>query len=103
MRRNALTDLIVIGPISTLAISGPLAIAQPAKQTPRYYVFSLGDPGGGNGAAAASINNLGWIAGDAVQPGNLTEHAELWVAPVDIFNSPMTSTMKVRSLASRVI
>ena len=85
MRRNALTNLIVIVAISTLAISGPLAIAQPAKQIPRYYVFSLGDPGGGNAAAAASINNLGWIAGDAVQPGNLTEHAELWLgAPVDL-------------------
>jgi uncharacterized membrane protein len=85
MRSKALTDLIVIVAISTLAISGPLATAQQAKQMPRYQVFNLGDPGGGNGAAAASINNLGWIAGDAVQPGNLTEHAELWVgAPVDL-------------------
>src|ERR1700693_4212651 len=57
----------------------PLAIAQQSKPMPRYYVFSLGGPGGGNGTAAASINNLGWIAGDAVQPGDLTEHAELWV------------------------
>jgi uncharacterized membrane protein len=85
MRRNALTHLIVIVAISTLAISGPLATAQQARQMPRYYVFSLGDTGGGNGAAAASINNLGWIAGDTVQPGSLTEHAELWVgAPVDL-------------------
>jgi probable HAF family extracellular repeat protein len=82
MRHNA---LIVIVAISTLAISGPLSTAQHAKQMPRYYVFSLSDPGGGNGAAAASINNLGWIAGDAVQPGYLTEHAELWVgSPVDL-------------------
>ena len=85
MRRKPLTDLILIVAISTLAISGPLVRAQQAKRIPRYHVFNLGDPGGGNAAAAASINNVGWIAGDAVQAGNSTEHAELWLgAPVDL-------------------
>jgi probable HAF family extracellular repeat protein len=54
-------------------------------EPPKYYVFNLGDPGGGNVAAAASINNIGWIAGDAYQAGNTTEHAELWLGtPFDL-------------------
>src|SRR4029077_13340300 len=54
-------------------------------EPPKYYVFSLGDPGGGDVAAAASINNIGWIAGDAYQAGNTTEHAELWLGtPFDL-------------------
>jgi len=85
MRRNVVTDFIVIAAISTLAISVPLATAQQAKQPPRYYVFNLGDPGAGTVAAAASINNLGWIAGDSWESGNVNEHAFLWVGtPVDL-------------------
>jgi len=58
---------------------------QKRAQLPHYYVFNLGDPGGGTSAAAASINNVGWIAGDALQVGNTTEHAELWVGvPLDL-------------------
>jgi probable HAF family extracellular repeat protein len=70
----------------SLAISAKNVIAQDQlHQTHHYYVFNLGDPGGGTGAAAASINNIGWIAGDALQAGNATEHAELWVgAPFDL-------------------
>jgi probable HAF family extracellular repeat protein len=72
--------------ISMLAMSVRLAEAQQERQQPpRYYVFNLGDPGGGNSAAAASINNIGWIAGDAFQTGNANEHAELWVGtPIDL-------------------
>lgn len=49
----------------------------------KYYVINLGAPGGIS-AAAASINNLGWIAGDNFVTAT-TEHAELWMGvPVDL-------------------
>ena len=62
------------------------AAAQPALHQPsKYYVFNLGTPGGGTAAAAASINNIGWIAGDSNQSGDASEHAELWIgAPFDL-------------------
>lgn len=48
-----------------------------------YYVFNLGAPSGIS-AAAASINNVGWIAGDNFVSAT-TEHAELWLGvPVDL-------------------
>ena len=77
-----------VGMAIICALAMPLRLAQAQQQTqqqPRYFVFNLGAPGGGTIAAAASINNIGWIAGDASQPGNSTEHAELWVgAPFDL-------------------
>ena len=85
MRRKTLAGFTAIAAISILSLFSQLAAAQHTKQPSRYYVFNLGAPGGGNNAAAASINNLGWIAGDAVQSDG-TVHAELWVgAPVDLF------------------
>ena len=55
------------------------------SQQPMYYVFNLGAPGGGTTAMAATINNIGWISGDAYQTGNTSEHAELWLgAPFDL-------------------
>src|SRR5579884_2056781 len=58
---------------------------EPAHKPPQYYVFNLGSPGGGTAAAAASINNLNWIAGAANQPGDTSQHAELWLgAPFDL-------------------
>ena len=85
MRTKVWTFLTAIATIFLFTFSVRIAQAQQAKQPPRYYVFNLGDPGGGSGAAAASINNLGWIAGDALQPGNANEHAELWVGvPIDL-------------------
>ena len=84
MRPKALMCAASIAAISLLTFSIQIAQAQKTKQPSRYYVFNLGNPDGGN-AAASSINNLGWIAGDALQPGNTTEHAELWVgAPIDL-------------------
>ncbi len=77
MRRNRLTQIIALATLSLTSV--PLAGAQDAKQPPRYYVFNLGDPGGGTVAAAASINNVGWIAGDSFESGNATENAFLWV------------------------
>ncbi len=85
MRSSILMIITVVVAISASTISVRLAQAQQSKQPSRYYVFNLGDPGGGTGAAAASINNVGWIAGSALQPGNASEHAELWVGtPVDL-------------------
>lgn len=64
---------------------GLVAAGEKEPEPPHYYVISLGAPGGGATAAAASINNIGWIAGAAFQPGNSTEHAELWLGvPIDL-------------------
>jgi probable HAF family extracellular repeat protein len=55
------------------------------KNQPRYYVFNLGAPGGGSTAAAASLNNVGWMAGSSWESGNANEHAFVWVGtPVDL-------------------
>lgn len=85
MHSKLLTFVSAIAAVSAVMTSVSLSFAQETKQLPRYYVFNLGDPSGGDGAAAASINNVGWIAGDSLQPGNVNEHAELWVGtPVDL-------------------
>src|SRR5258708_7380374 len=86
MRPKVLTCVTLVATISMLAISArPAEAQQEENQPPKYYVFNLGDPGGGSVAAAASINNIGWIAGDAFQTGNANEHAELWVGtPIDL-------------------
>lgn len=85
MRPRILTCIAAIAAICTLAISIPNSAAEEKEQPPRYYVFNLGDSGGGNVAAAASINNIGWIAGNAYETGNMNEHAFLWVGtPVDL-------------------
>jgi probable HAF family extracellular repeat protein len=72
---------------AALAIPGQFVQAQAPQrvnQIPQYYVISLGDPLGGPSAAAASINNIGWIAGDAYLTAT-TEHAELWLGvPLDL-------------------
>ena len=70
---------------AALAACGQLAQAQQkTTQPPKYHVINLGDPLGVLSAAAASINNIGWIAGDAFATAT-TEHAELWVGvPLDL-------------------
>ncbi len=70
---------------AALAVSEGLAQAQHSKTQPsNYYVINLGDPLGVPNAAAVSINNIGWIAGDAFATAT-TEHAELWVGvPLDL-------------------
>jgi probable HAF family extracellular repeat protein len=76
-KRSFVTAIAVV---AVLMIPVRLVQAQHKDhEPPKYYVFNLGDPGGGNVAVAASINNIGWIAGDAYQAGNTTEHAELWL------------------------
>jgi probable HAF family extracellular repeat protein len=86
MQRNLQKHIIAIIAISLLVLSVGRAEGQMENQQPsRYYVFNLGDPGGGNTAAAASINELGWIAGNSYESGNTNEHAFLWVgSPVDL-------------------
>jgi probable HAF family extracellular repeat protein len=86
MQPKVLKCFPVIAAITIFAISSQLAEGQQETGQPaHYYVFNLGDPGGGNTAAAASINNIGWIAGDSYETGNANEHAFLWVGtPVDL-------------------
>lgn len=85
MRPKLLTFITAIAAIFPLTFSARIAQARQVKQLPRYYVFNLGGPGGGSVAAAASINNLGWIAGDSWESGNANEHAFLWVGtPLDL-------------------
>jgi probable HAF family extracellular repeat protein len=85
MQTRTLTYLAAIALFAALAVSGALAQAQQNKTQPsKYYVINLGDPLGVPSAAAASINNIGWIAGDAFATAT-TEHAELWVGvPLDL-------------------
>ena len=86
MRLKAATLGTVVVASAMMVISVQLAEAQRDEpHPPRYYVINLGDPGGGNSAAAASINNLGWIAGNSSQTSNASEHAELWIGtPIDL-------------------
>jgi probable HAF family extracellular repeat protein len=77
--------LAAIALFAVLAVSGGLAqVEHPTSQLTKYYVINLGDPLGVPSAAAASLNNIGWIAGDAFATAD-TEHAELWVGvPLDL-------------------
>jgi probable HAF family extracellular repeat protein len=65
----------------------PVQIAQAQSENqhqPKYYVFNLGTPLGGN-AEPVGINNLGWISGGDNLTGNTQVNAELWVgAPLDL-------------------
>jgi hypothetical protein len=65
-------------------LAAPVLVKAQTQQTKNsqpssYYVFNLGAPGGGTAAMASTINNIGWISGDAFQSGNTSEHAELWL------------------------
>ncbi len=85
MYHRIFTQITSIAVFATLATPMQLAQAQQKKQQPQqYYVFNLGAPLGGGYAAAASINNTGWVAGVA-SPTATTEHAELWIGtPLDL-------------------
>jgi uncharacterized membrane protein len=82
---QTLKSLAAIAIFAVLAAPAPLAHAQQkTSPLPKYYVINLGDPLGVPSAAAASINNIGWIAGDAFVTAT-TEHAELWIGvPLDL-------------------
>jgi probable HAF family extracellular repeat protein len=85
MQNRKLTSLAVTALFATVAVSTGLGQVEQQKiKTRKYYVIDLGDPLGVPSAAAASINNIGWIAGNASATAT-TEHAELWVGvPLDL-------------------
>jgi len=55
-----------------------LASHAQSRVPPRYTVVNLGTLGGVLGSSAWSINNKGWIAGEANLSGDMVEHAALW-------------------------
>ena len=64
-------SLGVIAICAVVAVLVPLVHAQQKTSQPRkYYVINLGDPLGVPSAGAAGINNIGWIAGDALATAN---------------------------------
>jgi probable HAF family extracellular repeat protein len=80
MKSRGYTQLIGIGLLMGLLPSFPLAAQkQPqARNFPKYYVFNLGTPLGGN-TEPVGINDLGWISGAANTTNNVTSEAEAWV------------------------
>lgn len=83
MRNRISIYLLVLALLFGLGATGRLAAQTSAANPSSYYVFNLGAPGGIS-AAAASINNIGWIAGDNFTSAT-TEHAELWLGiPFDL-------------------
>ena len=72
MRRSSIPFLTV-----TLLSLFPVAQAQNTAPT-RYTVINLGTLGGVLGSSAWSINNKGWIVGEANLSGDGVEHAALW-------------------------
>jgi probable HAF family extracellular repeat protein len=77
----------VIGPRSAVLVSlatavglGVAAISPAQAQQGRptmYRVTQLGSLGG-TASAGASINNVGWVAGNSNMPGDQVTHATLW-------------------------
>ncbi len=72
-------------PIILVAVACGLYAQSPQhSQPPKYYVFNLGAPLGGN-PEPVGINDLGWISGGANLTGNTAVDAELWVGvPLDL-------------------
>ena len=63
----------------TIAALPLLLSAQARNRSPaRYTVIDLGTLGGVQGSSAHSINNNGWISGEANLSGDTEEHAALW-------------------------
>ena len=85
MQPRILTYLTAVALFAALAVPVRLAQAQQKNnQPPKYYVFNLGAPLGGN-AEGVGISNQGWVSGGANLPGNNVVNAELWVGtPVDL-------------------
>ncbi len=80
MKSRRYAHLIGIGLLMGLLASLPLtAQSQSQGQNfPKYYVFNLGAPLGGN-TEPVGINDLGWISGAANTTNNVTSEAEVWV------------------------
>src|SRR5215211_3034887 len=63
-----------------------IAVALPVSLAAQGYDLTILQ-GLGGGAAANSINDRGWVAGVANNPGDTVSHAALWVrgsAPFDL-------------------
>lgn len=68
---QTLKSLREIAICTAVAVLVPLVHAEQKTSQPRkYYVIKLGDPPGVPSAAAAGINSIGWIAGDALATAN---------------------------------
>jgi probable HAF family extracellular repeat protein len=80
MESRVYTQLIGIGLLMGLLGSLPLAAQSQlqGQNVPKYYVFNLGAPLGGN-TEPVGINDLGWISGAANTTNNVTSEAEAWV------------------------
>jgi hypothetical protein len=86
MQPRTLTYITAVTLFAALAVPGRLAAQAPQKnqQSPKYYVFNLGQPLGG-APEPVGIDNQGWISGGAVLASGTTEHAEAWVGvPIDL-------------------
>ena len=85
MQPRILTYITSMALFMGLLLSVQLAQAQQKKnQPPRYYVFNLGAPLGGN-TEGVGISNQGWVSGGANLTGNNVVNAELWIGtPIDL-------------------
>jgi probable HAF family extracellular repeat protein len=85
MQPRILMCITAVALFAALAAPARLVQAQQkSNQPPKYYLFNLGAPLGGN-AEAVGINNLGWISGGANLAGNNVVNAELWIgSPLDL-------------------
>ena len=61
-----------------LALALILPSGLTAQQHTSYLVVELGALGG-TASGASAINNRGWVMGAANLPGDMTEHATLWI------------------------
>ena len=73
MKSQILTYIAATCLFSALAFRSRRTRSTEERPAAEYYVFNLGAPGGGTIAMAASINDIGWVAGDAYQTGNTTD------------------------------
>ena len=64
--------------ITVLALAFILPSGLTAQQRTSYLVVELGTLGG-TASGASAINNRGWVMGAANLPGDMTEHATLWI------------------------
>ncbi len=80
MRSRTLTCITAATLFVALVIPiGTAAQEQSAHNPGRFTVYNLGTPLGGTISAGSSINDLGWVAGNADLTGNITTHATLWL------------------------
>jgi probable HAF family extracellular repeat protein len=85
MHTRKLTNIAAVALFAALTVPVQIVQAQGNKQTPRYYVFSLGTGPFGGVPEPVGINDLGWISGGDNLVSNTSVHAVLWVGvPMDL-------------------